>query len=211
MKNSSILIADDHPLLLKGLNDFLVEKRYNIIGKAVNGKDAFEFILSEKPDIAILDIQMPLLSGIEIASLCLKNKIKTKIILITFHKEASVYFQAQELQVYGYLLKEFAIEEIESCIDSVLNNIPYFSKKIREHLHLNTPKNENLKLLTPSERKILTHIVQDNTNKEIAELLFISSRTVEKHRSNIINKLKLERKTNSLLLWAMENKDILEI
>lgn len=209
MKNSNILIADDHPLLLKGLNDFLVEKKYNIIGKASNGKDAYEFIVAQKPDIAILDIQMPLLSGMEIASLCLKNKIKTKIILITFHKEASVYFQAQDLEVYGYLLKEFAIEEIESCIDSVLKNIPYFSRKLREQLQLNEPENKNLKLLTPSERKILKYITQDKTNKEIAELLFISSRTVEKHRSNIINKLKLERKTNSLLIWAKENQDLL--
>jgi len=209
MKNSSILIADDHPLFLKGLNDFLVEKQYNIIGKASNGKDAYEFITTNKPEIAILDIQMPLLSGIEIASLCLKNKIKTKIILITFHKEASVYFQAQDLQVYGYLLKEFAIEEIESCIVSVLKNIPYFSKKLREQLHLNETENHYLNLLTTSERKILMHITHDKTNKEIAELLFISSRTVEKHRSNIINKLKLERKTNSLLIWAKENQDLI--
>ncbi len=205
----SIVTADDHPLLLKGLNDFLTEKKYNIIGSAENGKDAYELIKSKQPDIAILDIQMPFLSGIEIAKLCFQNKIRTKIVLITFHKEASLYFQAQDFHVFGYLLKEFAIEEIENCIDCVSKNIPYFSKKIRENLDLNKPQNENLKLLTPSERKILKHILKDNTNKEIADALFISPRTVEKHRSNIITKLKLESKTNSLLIWAKENKHLL--
>ncbi len=205
----SIVTADDHPLLLKGLNDFLIEKGYNIIGSSENGKDAYELIKTKKPEIAILDIQMPFLSGLEIAKLCFQNKLRTKIILITFHKEASLYHQAQELHVYGYLLKEFAIEEIENCIDFVSKNIPYFSKKIQEHVNLNQPKNENLKLLTPSERKILKHIIKEQTNKEIADALFISPRTVEKHRSNIITKLKLESKTNSLLFWAKENQDIL--
>jgi len=206
----SIVTADDHPLLLKGLNDFLIEMQYNIIGSAENGKDAYELIKNKNPDIAILDIQMPFLSGIEIAKLCFQNKLRTKIILITFHKEASLYFQAQELNVYGYLLKEFAMEELENCIDMVSKNIPYFSRKIKEHLDLNQPKNENLKLLTPSERKILKHIIKDLSNKEIADALFISPRTVEKHRSNIITKLKLAPKTNSLLLWAKENQDLLD-
>nr|MBA3986248.1 response regulator transcription factor [Flavobacteriales bacterium] len=181
-----------------------------IIGCAENSKDAYELIKNKNPDIAIIDIQMPFLSGIEIAKLCFQNKLRTKIILITFHKEASLYFQAQDLHVYGYLLKEFAMEELENCIDMVSKNIPYFSRKIKDHLDLNQPKNENLKLLTPSERKILKHIIKDLSNKEIADALFISPRTVEKHRSNIITKLKLAPKTNSLWLWAKENQDLLD-
>jgi DNA-binding NarL/FixJ family response regulator len=203
----TIITADDHPLLLKGLNDFLIEKKYNIIGSATDGKKAFELIESMKPDIAIIDIQMPFLSGLEIAKMCNEKGIETKIILMTFHKEASLYFEAKELNIYGYLLKDFAIEEIENCIATVLNNTPYFSIKIKELLQLNETKNNNLQLLTPSERKILKYIANDKTNKEIADLLFISPRTVEKHRSNIIQKLKLEPKTNSLLIWAKENQD----
>tara|TARA_R110000850_G_scaffold277058_1_gene421921 strand:- start:167115 stop:167750 length:636 start_codon:yes stop_codon:yes gene_type:complete len=207
MSEKTIITADDHPLLLKGLNDFLLEKNFNIIGSASNGNEAFNLIKKLEPHIAILDIQMPQLSGLEIAKLCKEHKLKTKIILITFHKEASLYFEAKDLNVYGYLLKEFATEEIENCIASVSQNIPYFSVKIKELLDLNKPKNSNLNLLTPSERKILKHIAKDKTNKEIAKLLFISPRTVEKHRSNIINKLNLEPKTNSLLIWAKENHD----
>jgi len=207
VKSKTIITADDHPLLLKGLNDFLTEKGYQLIGSATDGQMAYEMIKLKKPDIAVLDIQMPKLSGLAIAKKCFKEKLDTKIILITFHKEASLYFEAQELKIYGYLLKDFAMEEIEHCLASVIEGIPFLSKKIKETLELNSPKNAKLKQLTPSERKILKYIAKDKTNKEIAELLFISPRTVEKHRSNIILKLELEPKTNSLLIWAKENQD----
>ena len=207
MKSKSIIIADDHPLLLKGLSDFLIEKCYNFIGRAENGREAFNLINRLKPDIAILDIQMPYMSGIEIAKKCNSNNIKTKIVLITFHKEKELYEQAKDLNIFGYILKEFALEEIENCIQTVSKGDPYFSPKIKELLAKNTVDDDVLSLLTPSEKKILKLIAKDKTNKEIASLLFISYRTVEKHRSNIITKLKLEQKTNSLLIWAKDRQD----
>lgn len=207
MKSKSIIIADDHPLLLKGLSDFLIEKSYNFIGRANNGREAFNLINKLKPDIAILDIQMPYMSGIEIAKKCNSNNIKTKIVLITFHKEKELYEQAKDLNIFGYILKEFALEEIENCIQTVSEGNPYFSPKIKELLAKNTVDDDVLSLLTPSEKKILKLIAKDKTNKEIASLLFISYRTVEKHRSNIITKLKLEQKTNSLLIWAKDRQD----
>jgi len=207
MKSKSIIIADDHPLLLKGLSDFLIEKGYNFIGRAINGREAFNLINKLKPDIAILDIQMPYMSGIEIAKKCNSNNIKTKIVLITFHKEKELYEQAKDLNIFGYILKEFALEEIENCIQTVSEGNPYFSPKIKELLAKSTVDDDALSLLTPSEKKILKLIAKDKTNKEIASLLFISYRTVEKHRSNIITKLKLEQKTNSLLIWAKDRQD----
>ncbi|MCT8339598.1 response regulator [Luteirhabdus pelagi] len=207
MKQQSIITADDHPLLLKGLNDFLLEKEYNIIGSAHNGNDAFSLIEKEHPEIAILDIQMPYMSGLEIAKKCKENNITTKIVLITLHKEKELYMKAQELNIFGYVLKEFALEEIETCLHNVADGEPYFSPKIREQLGNIFVSDSNLNSLTPSEKKILKLIADDKTNKEIASLLFISHRTVEKHRSNIINKLNLEPKTNSLLIWAKENHD----
>ncbi len=207
MKNQTIITADDHPLLLKGLNDFLLEKNYNIIGSGNNGKEAYNLIVKLKPNIAILDIQMPFMTGLEVAKECKKNKIDTKIILITFHKEKMLFQKANELNIFGYILKEFAIEEIELCIKSVTQGVPYFSPRIKELLGINPYKESDLPKLTPSEKKILKLIAQDKTNKEIASLLFISYRTVEKHRSNIINKLKIEHKTNSLLIWAKDHVD----
>lgn len=204
--NPSIVIADDHPLLLKGLNDFLSEKGYNIVGTGTDGREAYNLLIKEQPDIAILDIQMPFISGLEIARQCKTNNIKTKIVLITLHKEVELYQKAKELNIFGYILKEFALEEIENCIQSVKSGKPFFSAKIKEAIDGTLVNDDKLDSLTPSEKKILNLIAQDKTNKEIASQLFISHRTVEKHRSNIIAKLELEPKTNSLLIWAKENQ-----
>ncbi len=207
MRKESIIIADDHPLLLKGLSDFLIEKKYNLVGSGNNGREAYNLIAKLQPSIAILDIQMPFMSGLEIAKKCKNIHIDTKIVLITLHKEKDLYQEAQDLNIFGYILKEFALEEIENCISSVSQGIPFFSPKIKALLGKDFFEDESLEALTPSEKKILKYIANDKTNKEIASLLFISYRTVEKHRSNIINKLKLEPKTNSLLIWAKENHD----
>lgn len=205
MNRASIITADDHPLLLKGLNDFLLEKNYNLIGSGNDGREAYNIILKKNPDIAIIDIQMPFMSGIDVAKECKTNGLDTKVVLITLHKERELYNRAQDLNIFGYILKEFALEEIENCINTVMNGEQYFSPKITEQLADEFSENGSISILTPSEKKILKLIAKDKTNKEIASLLFISYRTVEKHRSNIITKLKLEPKTNSLLIWAKEH------
>ncbi len=203
----SIIIADDHPLLLKGLSDFLIEKGFNLLGSGKDGREAYNLIIQTNPDIAILDIQMPYMSGIEIAQKCKAADIDTKIVLITLHKEKDLYQKAQELNIFGYILKEFALEEIETCIKTVTEGVPFFSEKIKELIGVVLVEDTELNMLTPSEKKILKLIAQDRTNKEIASQLFISYRTVEKHRSNIITKLNIEPKTNSLLIWAKENHE----
>ena len=203
----SIIIADDHPLLLKGLSDFLIEKGYNLLGSGKDGREAYNLITKKMPDIAILDIQMPYMSGLEIAQQCKAQDLTTKIVLITLHKEKDLYQKAQELNIFGYILKEFALEEIENCIKTVTDGTPFFSEKIKELIGVIFVDDGELNMLTPSEKKILKLIAQDKTNKEIASHLFISYRTVEKHRSNIITKLNIEPKTNSLLIWAKEHHD----
>lgn len=202
----TIIIADDHPLLLKGLNDFLIEKGYDLVGIGKDGREAYNLIIQHKPDIAILDIQMPYLSGIEIARKCKNQNIDAKVVLITLHKERELFQKAKELNIFGYILKEFALEEIETCIETVKKGKPFFSTKLKELIGIILTEDADLAKLTPSERKILRLIAKDMTNKGIAKQLFISPRTVEKHRSNIIAKLDLEPKTNSLLIWAKENQ-----
>src|SRR5690554_3621795 len=128
----TIIIADDHPLLLKGLSDFLIEKGYNLIGSGKDGREAYNLIVQKDPDIAILDIQMPYMSGIEIAQKCRSQDIETKIVLITLHKEMELYQSAKELNIFGYILKEFALEEIETCIETVKTGKPFFSTQLRE-------------------------------------------------------------------------------
>ena len=203
-----IFIADDHPLLVKGLNDLLIEKGFYVIGTATDGRAALNFIIKENPDIAILDVEMPFLTGIEIAKECKNHFSATKIILITLHKEIELYLQAKKMNIYGYLLKEFALEEIENCINSVSENKPYFSHKIKELIGFTDETNTILKEITPTEKRILKLIANHKTNKEIGHLLFISSRTVEKHRSKIITKLELEQKTSALLTWVQKNRHL---
>jgi DNA-binding NarL/FixJ family response regulator len=210
--STSIVIADDHPLMLRGLTDFLTSKGYNIIGSAEDGNAAYNLIVKLKPEIAILDIRMPYKTGLEIAEACKKNNIPTKVILITFDKEEELYDQAKAFNVYGYILKEFAVEEIENCISNVVNGKPYFSKEIASYLNVSNinKKPETLECLTKSELKIVKLISESKTSQEIADELSISVRTVDKHRSNIVHKLELDKKPTSLSIWANVNKDFLQ-
>ncbi len=203
----SIIIADDHPLVLKGLQDFLTGRKYNVVGSASDGEEAYELIVKHNPNIAILDIRMPFKSGIEITEECIKNNIKTKIILITFEKSAQLYHQAKALNVHGYILKEFALAEIENCLAAIENNNAFYSPEIEEIMSTQESVID-ISILTPTEKKILKLIAQNKTNKEIGEGLFISYRTAEKHRSNIVSKLGLNHQSNSLLIWAKENQDL---
>lgn len=205
--NTSIVIADDHPLMLRGLTDFLTSKGFRIVGSAEDGNSAYNLIVKLKPEIAILDIRMPYKTGLEIAEACQKNNLPTKVILITFDKEEELYEQAKKHNVYGYILKEFAIEEIEICINHAINNKRYFSKEIASYLnHNSNNKPHNLDQLTKSELKIVKLISENKTSNHIAEELSISVRTVDKHRSNIVSKLKLDNKPTSLAIWASLNK-----
>lgn len=209
--NSSIVIADDHPLMLRGLSDFLTSKGFNIVGSAKDGNTAYNLIVKLKPEIAILDIRMPHKTGLEIAEACKINNLPTKIILITFDKEEQLYDKAKSYNVYGYILKEFAIEEIETCIEQVVNGKPYFSEEIASYLDVQdlSKKPKALELLTKSELKIAKLISENKTSQEIANHLSISIRTVDKHRSNMVSKLGLDKRPTALSIWANSNKTFL--
>lgn len=206
--NPSIIIADDHPLVLKGLHDFLIEKNFNVTGSAKNGKEAYTLIKAHQPDIAILDIKMPFLTGLQIAEKCQAEKLPTKIVLITFEKSETTYQKGKSLGVYGYILKEFALEEIENCILSLIKDKAYFSPELIKFIKSKTTP-EHFNELTEHEKNIVKLISHNKTGVEIAELFSVSPRTVEKHKSNIIKKLRLESKQNSLLIWAKENSEFL--
>ncbi|EDP71745.1 two component transcriptional regulator, LuxR family protein [Flavobacteriales bacterium ALC-1] len=209
-KNITIVTADDHPMLLKGLNDELTSNGYNIIGQANNGIQALEVILKLQPQIALLDIDMPMLTGFEVIKMAREKGSKTKFIILSFHKESYYIVQAKTFQIDGYLLKEDSFFEIEHCIKEVMDGNIYFSKSIDEQpLNIATGELKRLKLLTLSETKILKLIAQEISNHDIANSLSLSIRTIEKHRSNIINKLDLKKENNALTNWALVNRSII--
>lgn len=205
-----IVIADDHPLLLEGLYNQLINLGYDKLHKATNGSEALQLIIEEKPDIAILDIEMPIMDGLSITKHCKEVNSETKFVILSYHKEAEFIAKAKSLNISGYILKEDALTEIENCLHAILNGKEYYSK-VFDTINLKQAKStfELLENLSPSELKILKLISQSNSSKDISDQLFISERTVEKHRSNIILKLDLKGKTNSLFEWAIENKNAL--
>ena len=206
--NPSLIVADDHPLVLKGLLEFLNENNHNVIASATNGKNALALIKAHEPDIAVLDVRMPFFTGLEIAQQCKEAQLETKIILLTFEKDEKTYNAAKEAGVYAYVLKEFALDEIETCIRSVRDGKTYFSPELISYIEINEAL-DLLQELTTSELRILRLISKNKTAKEIAEELYVSPRTVEKHKSNIRRKLDLDKAPNSILIWAKDNQKYL--
>ncbi len=212
-KDITLVIADDHPMLRKGLFNELVAHDFRVEGQADQGMKALELIITLQPTVAILDIDMPLLSGFEVVKMAKDKGMTTKFILLSLHKNVDFLMQAQALKIDGYLLKEDDFLEIEKGILAVAEGGSYFSKSFkREVVNTASEALKKLQTLTPSERTILKLIAQETSTAQIAKDLFISERTVEKHRSNIIAKLGLKTQTNSLIKWAVANRTaILEL
>lgn len=202
----TIVIADDHPILLTGTKAFLESKRFNIVATALDGNDAYNAIVANNPDIAVLDFDMPKLTGLEIAAECHQKKLPTKIIILTLYKQEAILNEVGNT-IQGYLLKEDALQEIEFCINEVLAGKTYVSKHIEEGIHFSNDT-EELQNLTVAEAKILRYLAKNFSSSQIADELFISKRTVEKHRSNIIKKLEIPPTQNGLLLWVQKHPEL---
>ncbi|MFN8116617.1 MAG: response regulator transcription factor [Bacteroidia bacterium] len=200
----NILLADDHPMILQGTKSFLESLGYTISDLCSNGSVALSLIENHKPDVAILDINMPEMSGLEVAKQVQSKKLSCKIILLTMHNEKNIYKKALEYGVYGYLLKNFSSTEIDECLKTVAKNKPYTSPHLETELTTNIA-DSSLDQLSITERKIVELISQQKSNKQISEALFMSERTIEWHRRNIIDKLNLPKGNNTLLSWATKN------
>jgi DNA-binding NarL/FixJ family response regulator len=204
----TFIIADDHPVTLAGMK-VLVERLGHMVLKVCdNGIEAYNLINALKPQIAILDVSMPGMNGLEVLEKIRKQNKTVKIIMYTMYTESTLFNKAVQLGVNGYILKEFALEELETCVNTLQYKDVWFSPKLEQTLVIRKEDqtNEKLLLLSASERKILSLIAEEKSSKQIADLLFISEKTVENHRSNIIRKLNLSNAKNALLIWAIENR-----
>ena len=215
-KELKILIADDHPIIREGLKMVLESKINSVIcTQASDGEEAYNLIKNGQFDIATLDVEMPLLNGLDLAKKIIAENIKTKIVFLTMYREEDMFNRALDIGAIGYVLKDNAVVDIVNCIKEVSKNNYYISPSI-SHLLLNRQKqkknlfsqNPELELLTKSERKILRLIAGDKTSREIAEELYISVKTVENHRTNISRKLGLHG-SHSLVKFAFQSKSIL--
>lgn len=204
----TVIIADDHALTLLGIKEYVSSLGYKVIDTCSNGITAFNLILSQRPDIAILDISMPGLTGLEILCKLYEQRNPTKVILVTMHKESSIFKKALACGVSGFILKEQANESLEKCLYEISIGNSFFSEDLQNDLsYTHESDNDFAGLFTLTELKILKLISERKTSKQISESLFSSEKTIEGHRRNIIQKLGLPKEKNTLLIWAMENRE----
>jgi DNA-binding NarL/FixJ family response regulator len=217
MNKLDLIIADDHSLIRMGLRNIILPiKNVRLVGEFENGLDALNYILTKQPNIAILDIDMPDMDGFEVCENVRKEDVKTKIIFLTMLNEEEVYIKAMTIGANGFILKNFALDELNAAIQHVLNNEFYISDDLQKKL-INKPskllENQNTRelvlRLTSTEKQILKLISLNLDSKHIAEKLFCSELTIRKHRQNISKKLKLTNEAHSLSKFAIQNRDYL--
>lgn len=202
----SIIIADDHAFTLQGTKSFLEFLGFRVIETCNNGITSLNLINVHQPHIAILDIGMPGLDGLEVLQKMKEQNLNTKVILITMHKDKAIYNRAIDLGVCGYILKEQAETELEKCLLAISENRKYYNDILDKELRFNSSNTTSTtNELTLSEKKVLELVAQQKTSQQIADLLFISVKTVEGHRRNIIEKLGLPKEKYSLLIWAIQH------
>jgi DNA-binding NarL/FixJ family response regulator len=210
-----ILLADDYPVVRKGLKASIEEETsLKVIAEAVDGEEAIQLIAKHRPDLAILDIDMPKLDGLSVAKEISRLNLGTKIIFLSFHKDEDMFRAALAAGGKGYLLKDSAMDEIVIAIQTVNAGKVYMSSAIALQLLRGENSSDStddplVRDLTVSERRILKLIAEGLSSKEIGNQLSIHYRTVENHRTNICRKLNIEG-ANALLRFAVQHKETLK-
>lgn len=212
----SVFIADESPLCRMGLRVFLGEdKRFNIVGEADQGELAFKSILTHQPDVAVIEANLPGLSGFELAGLLKAQNCRTNLVIFAAEKDERLFNQAISVGIRGYLLKRNPAAEILNCLAAVACGEAYVSPLLSDFLLRRRTRTDalgrrqpGLARLTVTERRILQRIATGMTSREIAAQCGISPRTVDSHRAHICEKLGLSG-SNRLLQFAFEHRDAL--
>ena len=209
-----IVIADDHPLIAEGIkNTFENIDDFNVVAIANNGKEAIDFIEKHLVDVALLDINMPIMDGIECAKEIIKNHKHVKVAMLSMYQESSIIKNLIDLGVKGYMLKTIPSDELLLAIKNIYQGKDYFSSDVTKALisddkpnsfHQYSKKSPLLEELTAREIEIIKYISQGLTNTQVGEKLFISPRTVDTHRTNIMRKIEVHN-VASLIRFAFQN------
>lgn len=211
MTKTTIFLVDDHKILRESLIYLLKqESSIDVIGEASDGHDAYRDIVRLRPDIALLDISIPRLNGLDLALKLKQDLPELKIIILTMHKSEEFVSRAFRIGVSGYLLKDNAMEELLKCIQTVVEGRIYLSEEFLSTViqgfvsHHQPEDTGQAKIITPREREIVQLLAEGYTNREIAETTHLSVKTVETHRSNIMKKMGF-RNITDLVLYAVRN------
>jgi DNA-binding NarL/FixJ family response regulator len=194
-----IILADDHAVLRHGLSKSLqTEKDMEVIAQAKDGRSTVELVKELNPDVVIMDIGMPDLNGIEATRQIAQERPKVKVIALSMHSSKNFIMEMFKAGAVGYLLKDCEFDELVNAIRLVVNNKTYISPSISDIVVENymrqfpESKNSAFSILSERERQVLQLLTEGKTTKQIAKRLHISPKTVEVHRLNMMNKLKID-------------------
>ena len=205
MKKYRVLLADDHKIILEGLKNIL-EQEFELIGTVENGRDLVEKAIKLHPDVIVVDISMPLLNGIEAVRQIKRTNEQIKVIFLTMHLDVSYATMAFEIGASGYVLKNSASRELITAIHEAIKGRIYITPKIAGELMQTLKKShpvENVfQKITSRQEEVLKLLVEGHSAKEIADLLFISPRTVETHKYKMMQELNLKT-TAELIKFAI--------
>ena len=195
MKKINVLLVDDHQLIVDGLTSMLGQTDEIVVtGNAGNGREAVRLLQVVRPDVVLMDIDMPVMNGIDALREIKKLEPSVKVVILSMHEEAGMIKNLMALGADGYLLKSCSQDELTGAIQSVFSGKTYFSKGVTLAL-LNAPagsfpvSGQPTEVLTERETEVLKLITEGFSNKEIGNKLFISHRTVDTHRTNLMKKL----------------------
>ena len=210
-KKADLIIVDDHQIFRQGLKSIItMEGIATVIGEASNGKEFIELLAHLKPDLVLMDIDMPHMNGMEATQKALALMPDLKIIAFTMFGDEDYYYKMVDLGVKGFILKSSGINELEMAIQQVMLGESYFSNEVLRKIitnleRKNTPKPIDISDITSREMEVLQHICAGLNNAEIAKILSVSPMTIKCHRSNLLEKTGCKN-TPSMILFALKNK-----
>jgi DNA-binding NarL/FixJ family response regulator len=191
-----VLVVDDHMIVRTGIRHVLEsEAEFEVVGEAASGTEALALTSQLHPDVVVLDISMPGVTGLEVAGRLRANSPKTRVLILSMHDHAEYVLESVRAGAHGYLLKDTAAAELRDAIRAICQGESYFSPPVASRLSAAVRQERvtqgGLEQLTGREREVLLGIARGSTNKEIAGQLGISHRTVETHRESLMRKLQL--------------------
>ncbi len=188
----SLILADDHAIFLQGLTTLLeADDSLQLKGQGCNGLEAWNLIRSVKPDVAVLDITMPEMSGLEVARRSVATGLDTRIIALTMHEDPTTWLQAREAGIWGYVLKDNSFEELTTAIHRVASGHTFVTPSVQQRLTKLQQQGHSIASLSQREIQVIELIALGNSSKQIARIMDISPRTVDTYRTRIMEKLGL--------------------
>jgi len=205
MEKYKIVIVDDHQLFRNGLKFILNEiKNVQVVGEASNGQEFLDLLEFIVPDLVLMDINMPVMNGVTASKIALEKYPQLNILVLSMYGETEYYNTMIDIGVKGFILKDIDNKELEDSIIKVISGGTYFSQELLLNLIKSKSYNENI-VLTKREKEVLELICKGYSNQQISVQLFISQRTVERHRSSLL--LKTDSKNSiSLVVFAIKHK-----